>query len=429
MISDRITYTEANRPRIIYLTQLFDPEPTFKGHDFVTGLQDCGLTIDVITGFPNYPGGKVYNGYNIRPISRESVSGTKITRLAMYPSHDRSAMMRAVTYFSFMLTSFIYLLFAARRYDLIYASYPSLTAGLSAIAAKAIHRTPVILDIQDIWPDSIGASGMIRSRLLLGMVNVAISLVYSRCDHIQVQSPGFKNQLIERGVPADKITIVYNWADETPAVDDHNPPKGLDPNDGFRVLFAGNIGVAQQLDAVLDAAALLQSEHPDCVFYFMGDGVDKDRLAERARVLSLSNVRFLPRVQLQEVQRFLAAADALLVHLADEPLYRVTIPSKTQAYLYAGRPILMGVAGDAANLVREADAGYVFAPGDSEALAEKVRWLIADGPARRDEIGHNAQQFYIETLRRSKGIDATVDLINRFRKGSRSTDPIKGVST
>lgn len=417
------------KPRIVHLSQLFDPEPTFKGRDFVKGLEDRGFEVEVVTGFPNYPGGKIYDGYRIRPIVREKMGETEITRLAVVPSHDKSALKRIVTYSSFMITSFLYLTFRARRSDLIYVYYPALTAGLAAIAAKLFRRTPVLLDVQDMWPDSLGSSGMLQNRFLLGIANAACNLLYRHCDHVLVLSPGFKTLLVERGVPADKITIVYNWADEPPAVEYRRLPEGFDPEDGFRVLFAGNMGAAQQLDTIIDAAARLQSEHPDCVFYFMGGGIDKDRLAERARNLGLSNVRFLPRVPLQEVQRFLARADALLVHLADEPLYRITIPSKTQAYLYAGRPILMGVAGDAADLVREADAGYVFAPGNSEALAENVRRLIADGPARRDEIGRNAHLFYIETLRRSKGIDATLDLINRFRKGSRSTDPAKGVST
>lgn len=415
------------KPRIVHLSQLFDPEPTFKGYDFVKGLEDRGLEVEVVTGFPNYPGGKIYDGYKIRPIVREKMGETEITRLAVLPSHDKSALKRIVTYTSFMITSFLYLTFRARRSDLIYVYYPALTAGLAAIAAKLFRRTPVLLDVQDMWPDSLGSSGMMQNRLLLGIANAACNLLYRHCDHILVLSPGFKTLLVERGVPADKITIVYNWADEPHAVEDRSLPEGFDPDDGFRVLFAGNMGAAQQLDTIIDGAARLQSEHPDCVFYFMGDGIDKDRLAERARDLRLLNVRFLPRVPLQEVQRFLARADALLVHLADEPLYRITIPSKTQAYLYAGRPILMGVAGDAADLVAEADAGYAFAPGDAEALAENVRRLIADGPTRREEIGRNAHRFYIETLRRSKGIDATVDLINRLRRGSRSTDPSKGV--
>lgn len=416
------------KPRIVYLSQLFDPEPTFKGQDFITGVEEHGFDVEVVTGFPNYPGGKIYDGYRMRPIVSEKMGETEITRLAVYPSHDKSALKRIATYTSFMIASFLYLTFRARRSDLIYVYYPALTAGLAAVAAKLFRRTPVLLDVQDMWPDSLGSSGMMQNAILLGVANAACNFLYRHCDHILVLSPGFKALLVERGVPADKITIVYNWADEPPAVEDRSLPEGFDPDDGFRVLFAGNMGAAQQLDTIIDAAALLQSEHPDCVFYFMGGGIDKDRLVERARDLRLSNVRFLPRVPLQEVQRFLARADALLVHLADEPLYRITIPSKTQAYLYAGRPILMGAAGDAADLVAKADAGYAFSPGDTEALADNVRRLIADGPTRRDEIGRNAHRFYIATLRRSKAIEATVDLINRCRRGSRKIDPSKGVS-
>jgi colanic acid biosynthesis glycosyl transferase WcaI len=421
--------TAPRKPRIVYLSQLFDPEPTFKGRDFIAGLVERGFEVEVVTGFPNYPGGKVYEGYKIRPLVRERMGETAITRLAMYPSHDRSALRRIACYTSFMITSFLYLTFRARRTELIYVYYPALTAGLAAIAVKLFRRTPVLLDIQDMWPDSLGSSGMMKNQTLLRIANAACNLLYRHCDHILVLSPGFKNLLVERGVAADKITVVYNWADEPPVIEDRSLPEGFDSADAFRVLFAGNMGVAQRLDTVIDAAGIVQNEHPDCVFYFMGGGIDRDRLAARAGVLGLSNVRFLPRVPLQEVQRFLTAADALLVHLTDDPLFRITIPSKTQAYLYAGRPILMGVAGDAADLVREADAGYVFPPGDAQALAACVGQLVEDGPNRREEIGRNAKTFYMERLRRSKGIGATAGLINRFRKGSRGAGLAKGVSS
>jgi len=417
MTNIALTDAARKKTRIVYLSQLFDPEPTFKGHDFVEELEERGFEIEVVTGFPNYPGGKIYDGYRIRPLVREKMGNTDITRLAVYPSHDKSALRRILTYSSFMITSFIYLAFQARRSDLIYVYYPALSAGLAAVAAKIFRKTPILLDVQDMWPDSLGSSGMMQNRFLLRIVNAACDILYRQVDHILVLSPGFKALLIERGVPEEKITIVYNWADEPPVIKDRDLPEGFDPEDGFRILFAGNMGAAQQLDVVIEAATRLQTDYPNCVFYFMGDGIDKDRLAARVRDLKLSNVRFLPRVELQEVQRFLTAADALLVHLADDPLFRITIPSKTQAYLYAGRPILMGVDGDAAELVRDADAGCVFPPGDSVALAKCVRQLVADGPKRRTEIGHNAYRFYMEALRRSKGINATADLINRFRKG------------
>jgi colanic acid biosynthesis glycosyl transferase WcaI len=416
-------------PKIYHLSQLFDPEPTFKGHDFVKGLEESGFEVEVVTGFPNYPGGTVYDGYKIRPLVHEEMGETQITRLAMYPSHDNSALKRIATYISFMVSSCLYLTFRAGRSDLIYVYYPALTAGLAAVVAKFFRGTPVLLDVQDMWPDSLSSSHMMPNRYLLGIANAACNFLYRRCDHILVLSPGFKELLIHRGVPAEKISIVYNWADESVLPDVNTLPNGFSPDDGFRVLFAGNMGLAQQLDTVIEAAEKLQSEDANCVFYFMGDGIDKDRLATRSSDLGLTNVRFLPRVPLQDVQRFLAAADALLVHLNDEPLFRITIPSKTQAYLYAGRPILMGVAGDAADLVQQAGAGYPFLPGDSDALAHCVRQLIGDGAESRAQMGHNAQNFYSKTLSRSKGIGATVDLINRFLKGPDNSGSVKGVST
>lgn len=407
---------EGQRTRVIYLSQLFDPEPTFKGNGFIRHLEGYGLDVEVVTGFPNYPSGKIYDGYRILPLQRDQVEETEVTRLAMYPSHDRSALRRIATYVSFMVTSFLYMTFRAPRTDLVYVYYPALTAGLAAVAAKLFRRTPVILDVQDMWPDSLGSSGMMNNRFVLWVANAACNLLYRCCDHIVVLSPGFKALLIERGVPEDKISLVYNWAEETPLPGERTCPEGMDPDDAFRVLFAGNLGVAQLLDTVLDAAAQLQQERPECVFYFVGGGVERDRLDARAKEMGLENVRFLPRVPLAEVQNVMAAADALLVHLIDDPLFRITIPSKTQSYLYAGRPILMGVAGDAADLVRQADAGYNFPSGDVAALVDRIRTLMDDGPERRAEMGRNGHRFYWETLRRQLGMEATVQLINRFRR-------------
>ena len=405
-------------PRLIYLSQLFDPEPTFKGGDFIDMLTKSGFDIEVVTGFPNYPGGKVYDGYHICPIKRERIGATEVTRLAMYPSHDRSALRRMITYCSFMLTAFLYLTFRARKPDLVYVYYPALTAGLAAVAAKLFRRTPVILDVQDMWPDSLGMSGMMRNRAVLWMANVACNLLYRGSDHIVVQSPGFEALLVARGVPAEKITVIYNWAAETPLTEREGLPEGFNPEDGFRILFAGNMGVAQKLDTVLDAARQILDTHSECRFYFMGDGVERDRLFAASVARCLHNVTFLPRVPLAEVQNFLAAADALLVHLADDPLFRITLPSKTQAYLYAARPILMGVAGDAANKIRHADAGYVFSPGDANELADCICTLIADCSTRRKQMGQNGRAYYTQYLRREIAITKTVDLINRFRRNT-----------
>lgn len=414
------------RPRLIYLSQLFDPEPTFKGGSFIADLNAQGFQVEVVTGFPNYPGGKLYDGYRIKVIQRDRYSTYDVTRLPMYPSHDHSSLRRIATYLSFMMTAFIYLTFRAQRADLIYVYYPTLTAGLAAVMAKLFRRTPVILDIQDMWPDSLYSSGMMRNRVMVWLVTAVCNLVYRGCDHIVVLSPGFKTLLNKRGVPADKITVIYNWAEEPPYSQATNRPDEFDSADGLRVLFAGNMGAVQQLETVLEAAGRLQTLNVKCVFYFMGKGVERDRLQSRAGAMGLTNVRFLPHVPLAQVQHFLAAADVLLVHLMNDPLFRITIPSKTQAYLYAGRPILMGVLGDAANLVQCADAGYVFRPGDAEDLTACIQALIQDGPERRQQMGQNGHTFYMETLCRQLGVATTIDVINRFRRRIRPRTTVAG---
>jgi colanic acid biosynthesis glycosyl transferase WcaI len=382
------------RGRIIYLSQLFDPEPTFKGLSFAKALVERGFDLEVVTGFPNYPGGKIYEGYEIMPIQRQVMDGVPVTRLAIYPSHDRSAIKRVVCYVSFMISSATYLLFGARRADLIYVFYPSLTAGLAAAFAKLFRRTPIWLDIQDMWPDSLGATGMMNNRIVLRMIDFLCGILYRYVDHITVLSSGFRELLMSRGVPGDKISIVYNWAEETELETIENEPVGFDPDDRFRILFAGNMGAAQGLKHVLDAAAMLLTQQPHVRFYFLGAGLEVEQLKEQAVRQKLSNVRFLPRVPLAQVQSFLAAADCLLVHLTSDPLFKITIPSKTQAYLYAGKPILMAVEGDAAKLIADADAGLVCAPENASELVTAILALDDCGPERRVQMGKNGRQFY-----------------------------------
>jgi len=404
--------------RILFLSQLFDPEPTAKGLAFIRGLSERGIDAEVVTGFPNYPGGRVYPGYRMRWCRCETMEGVKVTRLATYPSHDRSAVRRIRCYLSFYVTSLLHLLFRARRCDLVYVYYPSLTAGLSAISAKLFRRTPVVLDIQDMWPDSLGASGMMTNRFLLAVVNYFCGLLYRNCNHIIVQSPGFRRLLIERGVPAAKITVIYNWTDEFPAPASADLPTGFQATDGLRFLFAGNLGAAQGLAALLDAAALVQTARADITFYFMGGGAEQGTLQQTAARLRLRNVRFLPRVSMAEARAYLAAADCLIVHLKDQPLFRVTIPSKTQAYLFAGRPILMAAPGDASELVASAGAGLVAIPEHPADLAAKALALAALSSEARAAMGARGHSFYLTRLSARQGLDATAAVIRQHARAA-----------
>lgn len=420
-----MTHAPGNAPRqrLILLKQFFEPEPSMKGLAFAQSLTSHGFDVEVLTGFPNYPGGKLYPGYRIRPIQREVMGGISVTRLALYPSHDRNRVGRVLNYLSFFISATFYLLFLARRADVIYVYHPPLTVALAGALARLLRRMPVVLDVQDIWPDTLRATGMIRNEWALRFIGAVCRWTWRRADRVAVLSEGFRRLLVERGVAEDRVSVIYNWAERgigskaKAGLGLVEPsatllaPAAIRVRDRFRVLFAGNMGPAQALGAVLDAAAIVGRTHPDIEFCFLGSGLDKERLAARAAREGIGNARFLPQVPMAEVGDWLAAADCLLVHLKADPLFAVTIPSKTQAYMAAGRPIIMAVEGDAATLVQRAGAGLVTPPENSAALAEAVIRLAGLPSAERARFGANARAFYDTELSYERGVRSFSELL------------------
>lgn len=391
--------------RVLLITQWFDPEPTFKGLVFARELVNQGFVVEVLTGFPNYPGGKVYAGYTIKLLQREVIDGVQITRVPLYPNHGQSALKRALNYISFAASTLFYGLFVAQRADVVYAYHPPLTVGISALLIRFFRRSPVVLDIQDLWPDTLRATGMVNNPKVLNIVGKVCNWVYRYVDQIAVLSPGFKKQLIERGVPVDKITVIFNWADEKAlALHSGRLPSTFPSSDHFRIAFAGNMGKAQALDSVLKAASLLKTRGSKVCFVLIGGGVESARLEHKARDLGLSNVFFFPPVPMAEIGIVLHAADALLVHLRKDPLFEITVPSKTQAYMAVGKPILMAVSGDAADLIVQANAGVVANPEDAESIANAAEKLENMSRLEREEMGKNAHTYYHEHLSLAVGV-------------------------
>lgn len=385
--------------RVLLLTQWFDPEPTFKGLVFARELVRQGFEVEVVTGFPNYPGGKLYPAYKLKLLQREVIDGVRVTRVPLYPSHDQGAVGRVLNYVSFAASSLPYGLFGARRPDVIYAYHPPLTVGISAALIRLFRRVPVVYDIQDMWPDTLRATGMFSNERALRVISKVCDWVYRRVDQIVVLSPGFKRLLIERGVPESKIEVIYNWCAEDALDAPQGEVSAIFPDQQqFRILFAGNMGKAQALDAVLQAAELLQQKAANISFVFLGGGVEVQRLQQQAVAKQLSNVTFLPPVPMAEVGSYLNAADALLVHLRKDPLFSITIPSKTQAYMAVGKPILMAVDGDAAYLVRDSGCGRVAESENPQAIADAALALHDASKKERQAMAENSRQFYQERL-------------------------------
>ena len=395
-----------SRPtRVLLLTQWFDPEPTFKGMVFARELVRQGFEVEVVTGFPNYPGGKVYPGYRIKLLQREVIDGVQVTRVPLYPNHDQSAIKRVLNYASFAASATIYGVFMAKRADVMYAYHPPLTVGMAAALIKLFRRIPVAYDIQDMWPDTLRATGMLNNPKALDWVARVCRWVYRRMDHIVVLSPGFKRLLRERGVPESKLSVIHNWADEASlSAPVGQVPAAFPGAAQFRILFAGNMGKAQALDTVLDAASLLQARGSRVCWVMLGGGVEVERLKAEAAKRQLANVVFLPAVPMAEVGAYLNAADALLVHLRKDPLFEITIPSKTQAYMAVGKPLLMAVDGDAADLVRQSGGGMVAGSENAEALAQAAEALAGTAPQTLAAMGQQAQQFYRKHLALAVGV-------------------------
>ena len=396
--------------RILYLTQWFEPEPhVIKGVRFVRALQAAGHEVTVVTGFPNYPSGRLYPGYRVKLIQRERIDGIDVVRLPLYPSHDSSSLRRSVNYLSFFLSALAYLLIRRKSFDRAYVYHPPITVGLAAALAGMVRRLPFILDIQDLWPDTLAAVGMEGGRRLMRPIGWLCAFVYRRADAIVAQSEGMRTTLAARGVPPEKLVTIHNWATAEPPSVRRQPP--LVPQ-RFVVVYGGNLGKAQGLETVLEAAARLEHLHPDILIRLYGDGVEASSLRAKAETLHLRNLEIHPQIGKDEINAVFARADALLVHLTDHPLFTITVPSKIQAYLATGRPIAAGIAGEAARLLAESGAALVAPPGDAEALA-KIIAVLADTPAdARRRMGLNGRHYYQRNMAFQRGVHRTLRLLD-----------------
>lgn len=402
--------------KILLLTQWFDPEPTFKGLAFAKELKRQGHEVQVLTGFPNYPSGKIYDGYKLKLYQREEIEGISILRVALYPNHDSSALRRILNYISFAFMAMLFGIFATKKADVIYAYHPPLTVGIAAIFIKFFRRMPIVYDIQDMWPDTLKATGMLNNHKILNFIGSVCKLVYRFVDHIVVLCPGFKKLLTERGVPEEKISIIYNWCDEQSLI--QAQPAKVEyqqlMQNKFNIVFAGNMGKAQALDSILDVAKEVQ-DIQDIQFVFVGGGTETERLKQRLTTENISNTIFIPRMPMAEVGGILKLSNLLLVHLKKDPLFEITVPSKTQAYMAMGKPVLMAVAGDAADLIQRAECGCVATSEDVESIQQAILRIYHLSASEQLQMSLNARNYYLQELSLENGVKQFIEIFQKVK--------------
>jgi glycosyltransferase involved in cell wall biosynthesis len=391
---------------ILMLTQLFQPEPNhLKGLYLAKDLIGRGHGVEVLTGFPNYPGGRVYKGYRQKWRMREMIDVVPVIRVPLFTDHSSSALRRMLCYFSLAFTACVPGILLVKKPDVVHVYQGPATLVLPAILMKVFFGVPYVLDVQDLWPESVLGSGMLRFKFFDSILHFWCDLTYRFATQIVVLSPGYKQAITLRGVPENKIKVIYNWCDVSQEIttDNQEYSDPFDLNGRFNVIYAGNFGGVQALESVIRAAAMLKLELPDVRFVFVGDGVDGDRLKKIVDVENIDNVRFIPRQPVERIRTILDKSDVLIIHLRNDPLCRIGIPQKTQAYLAAGKPIIMAVNGDAADLLNKAKAGVTCEQENPVSIADAVRKLYRMCPEERAVMALNGRRFYAENLCYSVG--------------------------
>jgi glycosyltransferase involved in cell wall biosynthesis len=389
--------------KVIFLTRRFAPEPV-PGLALARWLADHGYAVKVMTSFPNYPTGAIYPGYRMRAWQWDKVDGIAALRLPVYPSHDRSALRRTLTYASFALAASTIGVARIGAGDVVYLPQLPVTDGMAGILLGALRRAPIVAHVADLWPDAVVDSGMIRSRGLNAAANTllttAFRALYRSTAALTVPSHGLKRRLVERGVPEHKISVVYDSADEAifaPVPRDPQIGTELGLNDRFNVAYAGNLGPFQGIHTIVDAAAHFAGR-PEIQFSIFGTGTEAAALRQRAHQAGLSNLRFFGPQPYARMPQIHAWADVMVIHLGGQPGVRDAIPSKTGVAMSCGRPIVIGSAGEAGELVREAGAGLVCRPEDPADMARAIDELHGMARERRDAMGAAGRAFYERRL-------------------------------
>ncbi|MDX6611697.1 MAG: hypothetical protein QOD75_883 [Blastocatellia bacterium] len=369
---------------VLFISNYFPPEvnaPANRLYEHARQWARDGGSLEVLTAVPNFPEGAVYDGYRNR-LTKETIEGIPVTRVPMYIAENRGTFRRTISYISFMLTAIWYARTLDRQPDLVVASSPQFFSGLAGYVISRWRRVPFVLEVRDLWPDSIVAVGASKRNWLIRLFEKLEMYLYRHSTHIVTVTESFKRVIAGKGIDERKITVLKNGADLEGFGKDPDTNKlaelrrlyGLEGK--FVAAYIGTLGMAHRADILLQAAARCQD--PEIVFMVIGAGAERDQLARLQEESGLKNFRLLPKQSREVVPYFLALADVCVVHLKDAPLFRTVIPSKMFEAMVMGKPIALGIRGEAAEIVTEAEAGICFAPEDADDLVKVVEDLQRD---------------------------------------------------
>lgn len=400
--------------RILVVSQYFWPE-NFRINDLVKEWVQRGHEVTVLTGIPNYPAGKVFEAYQAQPSAFAKYEGAEVVRVPMLQRGSGSLRLM-LNYLSFVVGSGIFGSWRLRGKpaDVIFVFEPSpVTVGLPAIWFGKIKNAPVVFWALDLWPETLAAIGVVRSPRVLGWVGHLVRHIYNRCTLVLGQSRGFLGSIARYCDDKAKIRYFPSWAEDVFMDDSLKPaPEVPEWTDGFTVVFAGNIGEAQDMPSVLEAAERLKYD-ARIRWVIVGDGRKSDWLQSEIVRRELDKQVLLPgRFPVERMPSFYAQADALLVSLKRDPVFSMTIPGKVQSYLMAGIPLLGMLDGEGAAVIRDAHAGLTCEAGDSAGLAQAVLAMAAMPKAERKQMGLSGREYARQEFGRAQLMDRLEELLS-----------------
>ena len=404
--------------RILVVTQYFWPE-TFRINEIVKHLSERGHEVTVLTGLPNYPAGKIFPKFRERPGHFASYYGARIVRVPLIA--------RGNTRWRLMLNYLTYAISAAaigawhlrgQPFDAIFVFQVSpVTSALPAVWLRAVKRAPVAMWILDLWPETLSAVGALRSPRAVSIVDRIVSYIYRRCDCILIQSQAFLSSVRKRAGDGADVRYFPAWAETAfeGSLDAVEPAPELAPyRDTFNIMFAGNIGEAQDFPTILAAADRIR-DRDDIRWLVIGDGRGANALRAEIKERGLGKqVIMLGRHPMERMPSFFKGAGSLLVALKAEPVFALTIPGKVQSYLSSGKPIIGMLDGEGARVIHEAGAGIVAPAGDSGALANAVVSLADRNVAERARMGAAGRAYCKQNFDRAQLLDCLEDWLDNL---------------
>jgi len=359
---------------ILFITDNFPPEvnaPATRTYEHAKIWAEEGHKVTVITCAPNFPQGEVYEGYENKLHQKEEMDGIKVIRVWSYITSNKGFIKRTLDYFSFAVTSFFAGLF--KKTDVIVATSPQFFTTWSGWALSKLKRKPWVFELRDLWPESIKSVGAMREGLLYDMLEKIELFLYWSADLVVPVTDAFKENLINRGIPSEKQVVIPNGSNLdlfNSDMDGNGIQEDLGLEDKFLVGYIGTHGMAHNLDFILDCAEEVSDEKYH--FMFIGDGAEKEKLVKQAREQNMENVTFVDPVPKEEVPDYLASVDVSLVPLKKSDTFKTVIPSKIFEAAAMDTPILLGVEGQAKEIIEEYEAGLCFEPENKSDFIEKL---------------------------------------------------------